>query len=1050
MRPKDDPNPQSGRTEKRGRPCVFVGAAGATSMTGVAMSEREVLQYYPLVQSGFVVVGYGTDGDLPEDANDRVYIDAYHRFRKSMAGLVNARNAIEYAIAELPQVDGTRLYCLGHSSAAKLALLLATHEPRIRGCVSLAGFSDILATCSVDAAEFYDSELNDWRAFARKASPRTHESNLNCPTYLFHSQQDLIVPSSRSSLLANRLSAAGTPVRLQLVESGDHFSAVSHVRTAAEWLKSVDECHTSGRSLLAARLTDESEKAYKSAILQTSEQDRSPGFVRYRMPHPTQDAALVGEINVALTNDQAGFPIYQFNQLRQQIEPLIVLPSDERPLAIESVGKGSEPTVACKSSGSSEIKLWNGWKGELIEQRSESSVEHRLNDGNREQSSPDWFPFTLDDMTVRIDSKNLLVQTSYGETIASFELLSEEINGTQESEPAVLAGKASPSSQSACVKVLHTTRHAYVIFPKSIVVIERFGLPRRKTVSLSFQHEKTIYAGEDITLKLSTNADDTPRKLFVDGTAYPFRWDRDSQNISFRLPMEAVGQNCSFVVLIDSETPYDIGFRQNVLEPTIQCPFPFTKIKASLRSNRVIGLSDPEFDHRSRTPPRRFSDLALFDVSEFETLAALQATGSWIDAISAGDEVWTLEIDGLDTKSVTRWKLEGNELVRQTSVPLDGNPVAIRFAGRQNIVVDLEGSKGYPEDSAKGMTRVAAELDPTTLKTTKPMIAFRRDPTGIVSDDLVAGGFVRDGVLWDADGSRRRLLWDIPVPYAEEAAAHHFTFLPPGGRPATAHHLAIPYQRSPNPYERLWRTTIVAPKRLLAIGQLGKQVSLAATPFGSKQLPVPSPSTFEGDPNGIVGIPVMVADRVYVGCGNRLGIFQPPPIDPTFTPPVVIQAELSPLVLPANDPATLSYRCIDADEFRLSLYCPVRNARIMSMDNDSGRFEFSVSEQRGQLLNSLVNAALDYQDSFSEKPFNETSRRKRRGVTLDQKKKAIVLYGKMMRAAYKRATGSDATGIPHPVTIRISASDRQSKASASFGHMALIDFPAQEVVEWLK
>ena len=43
----------------------------------------------------------------------------------AQAGLVNARNALEFVLARVPEVDPKRIYAAGHSSAGTLALLFA-------------------------------------------------------------------------------------------------------------------------------------------------------------------------------------------------------------------------------------------------------------------------------------------------------------------------------------------------------------------------------------------------------------------------------------------------------------------------------------------------------------------------------------------------------------------------------------------------------------------------------------------------------------------------------------------------------------------------------------------------------------------------------------------------------------------------------------------------------------------------------------------------------------------------------------------------------------
>ncbi len=62
-------------------------------------------------------------------------IRKYEAFRAADAGLINARNALEYTLAKVPEVNAKQLFSVGHSSAGTLALLFAEHEPRLQAAL---------------------------------------------------------------------------------------------------------------------------------------------------------------------------------------------------------------------------------------------------------------------------------------------------------------------------------------------------------------------------------------------------------------------------------------------------------------------------------------------------------------------------------------------------------------------------------------------------------------------------------------------------------------------------------------------------------------------------------------------------------------------------------------------------------------------------------------------------------------------------------------------------------------------------------------------------
>jgi len=222
--------------------CVFIAPAGASVLTGMRLGTGDQPEHLPYVKAGFAVVAYEVDGD--PGSLDNVTVEqfsyAYGKYRKSMAGLINARNAIDFALATLPEVDPKRLYAAGHSSAGKQALLLATHEPRLSGCLAYAPVSDVVSN-SRDQSTTLFYAAPGCGAFLKKSSPRTHEKSLNCPLFLFHATADKVVPFSESEAFAARLTAAGKQVQFNSYSGGDHYSPMINtgIPHGIRWLKSL-------------------------------------------------------------------------------------------------------------------------------------------------------------------------------------------------------------------------------------------------------------------------------------------------------------------------------------------------------------------------------------------------------------------------------------------------------------------------------------------------------------------------------------------------------------------------------------------------------------------------------------------------------------------------------------------------------------------------------------------------------------------------------------------------------------------------------------------
>jgi dipeptidyl aminopeptidase/acylaminoacyl peptidase len=220
----------AGTAAERSLSCVFVAPAGTTLLHGSTLGE--IGEYHeehtPYVRAGMAVVAFELDGDAtynetPED-DQRVF----RQFAVAQAGLVNARVALEYALAKFPQVDPARLYVAGHSSAGTLALLFAAHEPRLRGCAAYAPCSNLtehfgggLAIAALSG--LLGPELRD---FVVRSSPDTHVARINCPVLVFQAQDDSVVPETQSAAFVELMQAAGKTVEYSTVATGEHYDSM--------------------------------------------------------------------------------------------------------------------------------------------------------------------------------------------------------------------------------------------------------------------------------------------------------------------------------------------------------------------------------------------------------------------------------------------------------------------------------------------------------------------------------------------------------------------------------------------------------------------------------------------------------------------------------------------------------------------------------------------------------------------------------------------------------------------------------------------------------
>lgn len=225
-------------------PCVLICGAGSTLIQGMDLApldgEGDSAEHLPYARAGFAVVAYELDGPSSEDDYDEMADSRqYNAFRAACAGMVNARNAFEFTLAKVPEVNPGQVFTAGHSSAGTAALLFAAHEPRLAGCIAYAPCSDVAGWFPGIQVRLLSSELTGLGDFLHQSSPLTHIARIKCPTLLFHAEDDSVVEVDESRTFVDKLKAQGTDARLITVPDGDHYDAMIEqgIPAGIQWLK---------------------------------------------------------------------------------------------------------------------------------------------------------------------------------------------------------------------------------------------------------------------------------------------------------------------------------------------------------------------------------------------------------------------------------------------------------------------------------------------------------------------------------------------------------------------------------------------------------------------------------------------------------------------------------------------------------------------------------------------------------------------------------------------------------------------------------------------
>ena len=216
---------------------MFVAPAGAPIFAGNSQTDDDRAEHLPYVRAGYAVAALDIDGAFDEKDKTPANIQAtYAKFKAAAGGVVNGKNALEYVLARLPEVDPERLYVAGHSSAAIWALLFAEHEPRIKGCIAYAPLADLFGRAPGKRAGVESS----FPGIAR-LSPQEGVERLKCPVFVFHAEDDHNISIEITRRFVALLKQTNSDVTFRTVPTGDHYQSMikEGIPQGIKWLTSL-------------------------------------------------------------------------------------------------------------------------------------------------------------------------------------------------------------------------------------------------------------------------------------------------------------------------------------------------------------------------------------------------------------------------------------------------------------------------------------------------------------------------------------------------------------------------------------------------------------------------------------------------------------------------------------------------------------------------------------------------------------------------------------------------------------------------------------------
>lgn len=209
----------------RSLPCVLIAPAGSNMLFGMDLGDGDRKEHLPWAKAGFVVVAYEVEGVMPEDdeQTDENIFRQMRRYTDCWAGMQNGKAALDYALANVPAIDPTKVIAAGHSSAGTTALLFGAHEPRVRGVAAFMPCTDVVKRLPKEAQDMGEKEIPGFRNFLARSSPLSHVANYRAPMFVFGADDDSNVPIGETRAFVAALEKAKKTVTFDHVATGDHY-----------------------------------------------------------------------------------------------------------------------------------------------------------------------------------------------------------------------------------------------------------------------------------------------------------------------------------------------------------------------------------------------------------------------------------------------------------------------------------------------------------------------------------------------------------------------------------------------------------------------------------------------------------------------------------------------------------------------------------------------------------------------------------------------------------------------------------------------------------
>ena len=234
-------------------PCVFVAPSATAPLYGQTIDEETLIywNYINYANAGYAVIAYDIDGYIDQidrinettlvTQPDKLVIDSLRAYKASDAGVLNAKLAIDYAVARLPQIDPDAMYVAGAGAGGTTSLMVAATDKRIKAAIAYSPTTDVPKQYS-SLVETISKAVPGYKDFIDRSSPHRNIEKMNKPIFIFHDDRSTKTSLEDTTNFVELVKKNNPLISLthdqdKEFPSGDDMTSTS-INQAIEWLNS--------------------------------------------------------------------------------------------------------------------------------------------------------------------------------------------------------------------------------------------------------------------------------------------------------------------------------------------------------------------------------------------------------------------------------------------------------------------------------------------------------------------------------------------------------------------------------------------------------------------------------------------------------------------------------------------------------------------------------------------------------------------------------------------------------------------------------------------